>query len=115
MRLENELGIIGISNDAIATIASNITRSCFGVKSMTARSGLDGLVHLLRREIQTNGVKVRTGEEGDLHLDLHIAVNYGVNIPVICRSIVSEVQYNMHRLAGVNVSSVNLFIDAIRA
>ncbi len=114
MRFETDMGTIGISNDAIAAIASDVTRSCFGVKGMTSRSGLDGLVQLLRLDAQPSGVIVRPTSDGLIELDLHIAVNYGVNIPAICSSIVTSVQYNVEKLTGIKVSKVALFIDAIR-
>lgn len=115
MHIENELGTIGISNDTIATIAANVARNCFGVRSLTTRSPLDGLVQLLKREVQTDGVQVKVAGAEKASIDLHIAVNYGVNILAICQSIASEIKYNMKELAGMEIDAVNIFIDAVKA
>jgi len=114
MKFDTPNGTIAISNEVIATIASSAAQNCFGVKAMARRSPLEGLVHLLRREMQTGGVEVRSGESGIL-LDLHIAVSAGVNVPAVCRSIAEEVRYNVQQLCGVPVERVNLYIDAVKA
>lgn len=115
MRIENEMGTINISNEALAAASANIARSCFGVRAMTAKSPLDGLVHLLKREAQTDGVKIRTDEDGGICIILHIAVNYGVNIQAICKSIVEEIKYNLKQLTGVDIKAVDIYVDAVKA
>lgn len=114
MKFETPNGTIAISNEVIATIASSVAQNCFGVKGMARRSALDGLVHLLRREVQTGGVEVCSGESGVL-LTLHIAVSPSVNIQAVCRSIAEEVRYNVQQLCGIPVERVDLYIDAVKA
>ena len=47
---------------------------------MAYRSMTDGLVHLLRREAMSKGVKVTYNEDGTVSIELHIIVENGVNI-----------------------------------
>lgn len=114
MQIKTENGIIGISNEVIAAVAGLAASSCFGVKGMTATSVKDGLVHLLRREAMTTGVRVQTEEDG-IAIELHIAVDHGINIPAVCRSIISEVRYNVQRMTGLNVTGVEICVDSIKA
>lgn len=115
MQITTEYGIIEISTETIAAIAGNAASSCFGVKGMTVTSVKDGIVHLLKKEAMTTGVKVRETEDQAIDIDLHIAVDLGINIPAVCRSIISEVTYHVSRLAGIEVNKVTIFVDSIRA
>lgn len=112
MEIINELGKINITTDVLASISGNVATNCFGVKGMAAISLKDGLVHLLKLEFMQRGVKIHQLENG-IGIDLHIAVDYGVNISAVCQSIISEVSYNVKRLASVDVLSVDVFVDAI--
>ena len=114
MQIKTEHGTIGISNEVIAAVAGLAASSCFGVKGMTATSVKDGLVHLLRREAMTTGVKVQTEEDG-IAIELHIAVDHGINSPAVCRSIISEVRYNVQRMTGLSVTGVEICVDSIKA
>ncbi len=114
MQIKTEHGIIGISNEVISAVAGLAASSCFGVKGMTATSVKDGLVHLLKREAMTTGVRVYEAD-GGITIHLNIAVDHGLNIPAVCRSIISEVRYNVQRLTGLNVVSVDVCVDSIKA
>ena len=113
MEINNEYGKVTLSNDVIASIAGNAAVNCFGVKGMVLVSLKDGLVHLLKNEYMQKGVKIQKSEEG-ITIELHIAVNYGVNIAAVCRSIMSEVRYNVERMTGAKVLSVDISVDDIR-
>ena len=59
MQFSTDLGIIGISNDVIATVASDTASGCFGVKGLADASTIDGIVRILKGETRKKGVKVR--------------------------------------------------------
>ena len=114
MTIKTELGYIEITNEVMAGIAGYAASSCFGVKGMTIRSMSDGLAHLLGRENQSRGVRVSEAPDGGVNIDLHIAVEHGVNIATVCRSI-SEVRYHVERLTGVDVKNVDVYVESIKA
>ena len=87
--------------------------NCFGVKGMAYRSMTDGIVHLLRREAMSKGVRIIPHEEGDISIELHIVVENGVNIATVCRSIMSEVKYVVSLNTGVTVKAVNVCVDSV--
>lgn len=113
MKIQMEKGYLVISNDVFTQIAGAVATNCFGVKGMAVRSKTDGLVHLLRRESMSKGVKVTANEDGSVTIDLHIIVDSGVNIAAISSSITNEVIYKVKQLTGVEVSSVEIYIDSI--
>lgn len=114
MTIKTSLGNIEIMPGIIASIAGNATTNCFGVKGMTMHSVSDGIAHLLKRENQSRGVRVREDADGGVCIDLHIAVEHGVNINSICRSIIKEVRYNVEKTTGIDVKTIDIFVDGMR-
>ena len=113
VRLQNENGFINITSDVFTKLTGDAATNCFGVKGMTVRSVTDGLVHLLRIESMGKGVLVTYNGDGTISIELHIAVDQGVNIPVVCQSIMSEVRYKVTKGTGVEVKSVDIFVDSM--
>ena len=86
---------------------------CFGVAGMvgTAAQGLRSAI--AGRQTQDTGVRVRASG-GGLVIDLHITVVYGVNISAIVKSIVNKVRYTVEQATNLDVSKVNVFVDAMK-
>ena len=100
VRINTEEGIIRISGEVFTTLAG--------------AAATDGLVHLVKREAMGKGVRVSFHEEeGSISIELHIIVNTGVNIPVICDSISSAVRYKLTQATGVKVRNVDVFVDSV--
>jgi uncharacterized alkaline shock family protein YloU len=87
MKFETTNGQISISNDVFTNVAGAAAINCFGVKGMAVRSKTDGLVHLLRKESMSKGVKIIYNEDSSVSIELHIIVDNGVNLTALCRSI----------------------------
>ena len=113
MKLQTEKGEISICSDVFTNIAGAAATNCYGVKGMAMRSKTDGLVHLLRRESMGKGVKVTFHDDATVSIELHIIVDNGVNLMAVSRSIMSEVRYNVSRIAGVEVKSVDVCVDSM--
>ena len=111
VRIENHLGMIEISSSYFANLVGHAASECFGVAGLVHRTPVHGLrAFLSHKDIPDKGVKVRILNNGDLHIDLHIAVTYGVNIAAIVKSIVHKVSYTVEAACGLNVSKVNVFV-----
>lgn len=113
VKIPNEKGDISISANVFTTLVGDAATSCFGVKGMAMRSASDGLVHLLKREAMSKGVYITYNDDSSISIELHIVVENGVNIPVICSSIISEVRYKVIQATGVQVQEVNVFVDSV--
>ncbi len=112
VRFKTARGVISISPEVITTLVGDAATSCFGVKGMAMRSVTDGLVHLLKPEAMGRGVHIAYAESC-IDIDLHIIVDQGVNIPVLCSSIISEVKYKVTDATGIQVRTVDVFVDSI--
>ena len=113
MKIQTEKGRIHLTSDVFSKLTGAVATSCYGVKGMAFRSKTDGLVHLLRRESMSKGVKIIYNADQSISIHLHIIVDNGVNLMAVGRSIQSEVKYNVNRLTGVEVRSVNVCVDSM--
>ena len=113
VRFDNEFGSISISGEVFTILTGDAATNCFGVKGMTVRSVSDGLVYLLKKESMGKGVHIVYNDDNTISIDLNIAVDQGVNIPVICESIIDRVRYQVTKGTGVEIRSINIFIDSV--
>ena len=113
IRLQTEKGEVSISDAALSNITGAAATSCFGVKGMAYRSMTYGLVHLLRREAMSKGVRIIPHEELDITIALHNVGVHGVNIAPACRSNVSQVHYMVSENTGASIRSIDVCVDSM--
>lgn len=111
--INNEYGEVSIDNSVIASMAGYVANKCYGVVGMAARSTKDGIVNLLMPDNMTKGIKVDVCESG-IVISMHIIVEYGVNINVICDSIIHNVKYKVEKNTGLLVKSVDVCVESVR-
>lgn len=111
--LVNPNGTIEITQEYFVNLIGYATSSCYGVAGMAASSPAQGIASLFSGHKVSRGVKVRN-IDGQLVIELHIIVTYGVNITVIVKSIVSKVSYTVEENTGLKVGSVNVFVDSMK-
>ena len=99
IRMNTDAGQITVDSAVYTNIAGFAATNCFGVKGMAYRSMTDGLVHLLRREAMSKGVR--------------IILDKSVNLSAIASSIISEVRYFVTKSTGTEVRAVNVFVDSM--
>jgi uncharacterized alkaline shock family protein YloU len=106
---QSDLGRITIATDAIAQIVGHTAAECYGVVGMAGK----GLKRLLTRDRLTQGIEV--GRRGDaLLLDLHVVVEYGLNLAQVAATVRSRVAYEVERLTGLQVAAVEVHIEDVR-
>jgi uncharacterized alkaline shock family protein YloU len=114
----SELGKVTISSDAIAHIVGETARECYGVVGMAARGPVGKL--LGRREHLTQGIQITRGSVngegvgGGVTIDLHVIVEYGLNLAEVASTIRNRVSYEVGRLTGLPVRAVEVHIDDVR-
>ena len=110
--LDSPLGRITISSAAIAHIVGETARECYGVVGMTARGPVGKL--LGKRERLRQGIQIARDREGGVTIDLHVVVEYGLNLAEVASTIRNRVSYEVGRLTGLPVRSVEVHIDDVR-
>ena len=103
--LSSPLGRITISSDAIAHIVGETARECYGVVAMAGRKWLP----------VRPGRGIDIGGDGDgVTIDLHVVVEYGLNLAEVASTIRNRVGYEVERLTGLPVRAVEVHIDDVR-
>lgn len=109
----NSLGQITVDPKIIAEVAGSVACKCYGVAGMASKNAKDGIVSLLRPDSVSRGVNVTVGENGVL-VELHIVIQFGLNINSTCESIVNRVRYTLEGKMGLPVKCINIKVDGVR-
>lgn len=112
--MSTDLGIITIDPEVIAKYAGTVAVECFGIVGMAAVNVKDGLVHLLKRESLTRGIKVYISDDNHVSLSFHIIVSYGVSISAVTDNLISSVKYRVEEFSGMPVDKINVYIEGVR-
>jgi uncharacterized alkaline shock family protein YloU len=99
-------GTITISRDVVAEIVVETAARCYGVVGLSSSSRVG---RIFRRE----GVTVGGDAEG-LRIELHVVVEYGLNLAEVAATVRSQVAYEVERLAGIPVAVVEVVIRDVR-
>jgi uncharacterized alkaline shock family protein YloU len=111
-QLETALGRISISTAVIAQIVARTAERCYGVVAIGGGTRAR-VVRLLPRNRGAAGINV-AGDEDGVELELHVVVEYGLNLAEVAATIRSQVQYEVERLTGLRVRSVDVHIEDVR-
>lgn len=106
---QSELGRITIAAEAVAQIVGHTAAECYGVVGMSGK----GLKRLLTRDKLTQGIGV-SGDGDGLVVDLHVVVEYGLNLAEVASTVRSRVSYEVERLTGLSVAAVQVHIEDVR-
>lgn len=102
------LGSIAVSSDAIAQVVGSALAESYGVVGTPSRR-----FPRLRRPKGTEGIEVRSREDG-LEIALTVVVEYGLKLSEVAASIQDRVRYEVERITGLGVASVEVRIDDAR-
>ena len=106
LTLELEHGRLTIAREAVAEIVAETTLGCYGVVGLSAGSRV---ARVFRRE----GISVEGPAEA-VRIELHVVVEHGLNLTQVASTIRSQVAYELERLTGVTVVSVEVHIQRVR-
>ncbi|REJ32055.1 MAG: Asp23/Gls24 family envelope stress response protein [Bacillota bacterium] len=108
-----ELGSVSIAEEVIATIAGVAATECYGLVGMGARGVQKGLAIFRRGEDVSRGVEVTLGDD-TVTIDLHVVVQYGVNIAEVAHNVMEQVKYAVEHYCGLQVQQVNVHVESVR-
>jgi uncharacterized alkaline shock family protein YloU len=106
LTLDLEHGRLTIAREAVAEIVAETTLGCYGVVGLSAGTRV---ARMFRRE----GITV-DGSASALRIGLHVVVEHGLNLAEVASTIRSQVAYEVERLTGLAVSSVEVVIQRVR-
>jgi uncharacterized alkaline shock family protein YloU len=116
LTIPSELGTVTISPDAIGQIVGRVAAECYGVVGMSQRTtgaARDRVTRLLPRGRPQRGIVVRS-VDGGVALELYVVVAYGLNLAEVASTVRSQVAYEVERLTGLRVASVDVHIQDVK-
>jgi uncharacterized alkaline shock family protein YloU len=109
LTLDLELGRLTISREAVAEIVAETALGCYGVVGM--KGSLRG--QFARARGRPRGIEIRQNGAG-VTVDLHVVVEYGLNLAEVAATLRSQVTYELERLTGLTVAAVEVHIQRVR-
>lgn len=104
-------GMIRIADDVVAVIAGMTASKVPGISSMSAGM-TEGLAKRVSGKNLTKGVHVEVGEQETV-VDLRVIVEYGREIPAVCRELQYEVKEAVENMTGLHVVQVNVKVEGV--
>ncbi len=95
-----DLGRISVSAEAIAQVVGNVAAESYGIVGMAGRR----FPRLPGRGRLTDGIEV----------DLHVVVEYGLNLAEVAATVRNRVAYEVERQTGLSVAAVEVRIEDVR-
>ena len=116
LTISSELGTITIAPEAIGQIVGRVAAECYGVVGMSLRAPgapRERVTRLLPKGRPLRGVVVRNAG-GSVALELYVVVAYGLNLAEVAATVRSQVAYEVTRLTGLEVASVDVHIQDVK-
>ena len=108
--LSAPLGRITIAPEVLARIAGQAALESYGVVGMSARGRVG---RLLSRDRVGQGIVIG-GNGNGVTVDLYVVVEYGLNLAEVASGLRSRVAYDLERLTGLKVVSVEVHIQDVK-
>ena len=109
--LSSPLGRISISQEAVAHIVGRVAAEAYGVVGMAARNPRE---KLLTRDRLRQGITVSGSADDGVTIELHVVVEYGLNLAEVASTLRNRVAYEVERLTGLRVAVVEVHIEDVR-
>ena len=107
-----ENGKIMIANEVVMSIAAQALEDIKGVSVVTSIA--EGIVDKIIKKNTARGISIYTDEETGLtDIDVHVNVDYGINVLEISWSVQEAVKKNITAMTDVKVGNVNVFVDGL--
>ena len=104
-----ERGRIAIAPAAVAQIVGAAAAESYGVVALAGRGRLSKLVPWGIKK----GVDVGLRDDG-LVVELRVVVEHGVRLAEVAETVRSRVQYELERMVGLPIASLEVHIDGVR-
>jgi uncharacterized alkaline shock family protein YloU len=103
-----ELGTISVTNGAVAHIVGEALAESYGVVGTPGRK-----FPRLGRAKGASGVEIKARADG-LEILLHVVVEYGLKLSEVAAVAQERVRYEVERMTGLRVASVEVRIEDAR-
>jgi uncharacterized alkaline shock family protein YloU len=107
-------GRVEIAENAIAHTIHEAVLSCYGVVDVGPQSLGSAISRRLRMASSPHGIDVTHTDDGSLHIEVSIVVEYGTPIFTVAQNVMQTVKFQVEHLLGMTVDRVNVNVDGLR-
>lgn len=112
MHDDSNLGRIEVAPSAIATLAAEAVKECYGVVGMGSRSLLTDIAGSLQRNAP-RGVDIQL-DDNRVIVDVYVIVEYGTRITEVAGGVMRRVRFTLENTLGIPVEAVNVHVQGLR-
>lgn len=112
-RLNTGFGEVSIDNEVLAKVTGIAAEECYGIVGMATVNMKSGIAKLLKGDSITKGIELVV-EDNVITIDLHIIIEYGVNIKAVTDNLISTIKYKLETFCGLEVAHINVFVEDVR-
>ncbi len=107
----NELGVVRIHKNVIASISSIAAVEIEGVKRV-GRDLKSGLLELIGQKSLT-AIKVDISKNEEVRVDIPLIIKYGYNIPDIASRVQENVRMALEKMSNLSIKDINVNVQGI--
>jgi len=111
--LNTDYGEVTISNHVLEKVAGVSAVECYGIVGMAMVNVTSGIAKLLKGDSITKGISLSI-EDNIITIELHIIIEYGVNIKAVTDNLISTVRYKLEQFSGLKIGHINIFVEDVR-
>ncbi len=107
----NELGILRIHKNVIASISSIAASEIEGVKRV-GRDLKSGLLAILGKK-SSSAIKVEISKIEEVKVEIPLIIQYGYNIPEIANRVQENVRQALEKMSNLSIKEINVNVQGI--
>lgn len=111
---EKVAGSLTVSDDVFADLAGYAAKECYGVVGMAALPQGKARASLLPAPRRRRGIAVSRDDQGRLCVDLHVILEYGVNVAAVSQNLVDAVQFVLRGVAQIDDAQVHVHVQGMK-
>lgn len=112
-RIDTGYGEVTVDNEVLAKVTGVTAVECYGIVGMAMVNVTSGIAKLLKGDSITKGISL-TVEDNVISIELHIVIEYGVNIKAVTDNLISTLTYKLETFSGLKVGRINVFVEDVR-
>ncbi|MCX8010227.1 MAG: Asp23/Gls24 family envelope stress response protein, partial [Ignavibacteria bacterium] len=86
----------------------------YGVVALSKKSIKNKIKSMIKRTSASEGVEIEINEDDQINLKVHIFVEYGVNIQEVTKNLADRIKYDVYKLLGLKVNSLDIVIEGVK-
>lgn len=107
----NELGVLRIHKNVIASIAAIAAMEIEGVKRI-GRNIKTGLLELVGQK-SFSAIKVDISKNEEVKVDIPLIIKYGYNIPDVAGKVQENVRLALEKMSNLSIKDINVNVQGI--